>query len=216
MNLYEVLPAEDAAILAPMLGFYGILLLLVCFSWLINYLFRGFGMYTLAKKQNTASPWMAWVPYVRTYLNGQLAGEIKLGKKTMRHTGLWFLFLPMACPLLFFIVLIIYFVSIVFTSISLVNLPEAQIISAVFTMLFAWVAIIMVLSVAISVVTAWITILVHHNIYKKYRSENVALTHAILSAFVPLYGSIYLFILSRRAEAVPSQPYFPPILPDQE
>ncbi len=216
MNTYQQLPAEAFSALAPFLILYIALLLVLLLGWVVNYIFRGIGVSTLAKKQGLPAPFLAWIPYARTYLCGQLAGDIPFGKRTMRRPGLWLLFLPMACSILLAIVMVLYFVSIFITTLSAAGLPDAQVGSTILSLLVVWIIILTVVSLATSVATSWVMLLVYTNIFKKYCPENTALTHAILSTFVPLYGCIYLFILGTRVNAAPPTSYIPPILPDQE
>ena len=56
---------------------------------IIDYLLRGFGMYKLGKAEGKNNCWMAFVPFARTYFQGELGGPITLKKKTMKNPGIW-------------------------------------------------------------------------------------------------------------------------------
>lgn len=200
-SMYQV-PSDDMAVMAPILFLYTVILLVMILVWILNYILHGISVYSLAKKQGLPAPFLAWIPYARTYLCGQLAGEISLGKRTLRHPGLWLLFIPIICSALLVIALTLYFVSLF---VALIYSGGAS--DSVYSLLVFWIVILCMVSLINTVATSWISILVYTNIFKKYGSENMALTHAILSTFVPLYSSIYLFMLSRRVTAASFMAY---------
>ena len=218
MNIYSTAPSADERITATILILYGILLLGVGLVWLAGYIFQTLGTYTLAKKQNLASPYLAWIPYARTYLLGLLCGELTIGKRKMRSPGLWLLLLPLLLSALLTCVVIAYIVSLFITTFSLsVMFPsEEEMIAAVFGLIILWIVILAVVSVIVQAVTYWITLLVRVNIYKKYTEDNMALTHGVLSLFIPLYAPIYLFVLSRKApQMTPVSPTLPYICQEE-
>jgi len=215
MNMYTDIPTSDERVAVTVFIFYGILLLGALLFWLAGYLFQAMGTYTLAKKQNLPSPFLAFIPYARTYLLGELAGEINIGKRKMRSPGLWLLLLPILLSLLLAAVIIAYIVSIFITSFSMMHKTEEEIFLAVFGVILLWVVVLVVVSIAVQTVTYWITLLVRVNIFKKYTEENLALTHGILSLFIPLYAPIYLFILSRKAPEKSPEPIIPAFLPEE-
>ncbi len=211
MHMYTDIPSSDERIVATLFVFYAILLFGAALFWLVGYLFQGMGAYTLAKKQNLPSPFLAWIPYARTYLFGELAGVIPVGKRKMRSPGLWLLFLPMVLSVLLVGVVIAYMVSLFVTTFSVMHASEEEILAAMFGVILLWIAVLSVFSLITQALTFWITLLVRTNVYKKYTEENLALTHAILSLFIPLYAPIYLFVLSRKATPAAYEPVYVPL-----
>lgn len=215
MNMYADIPASDERVAVTIFIFYGILLLGALLFWLAGYLFQAMGTYTLAKKQNLSSPFLAFIPYARTYLLGELASEIYIGRRKMRSPGLWLLLLPILSSILLTAVIIAYIASVFITSFSLMHKTEEEILLTVFGVILLWVAVLVVVSIVVSAVTYWITLLVRVNIFKKYTEENLALTHGIFSLFIPLYAPIYLFILSRKVPQKSPDPSIPAFLPEE-
>ena len=50
-----------------------------------EYIFLGMGLYRMAANRNHPSPWMAFVPFARTYLRGELSGNIYLKKHSVKN-----------------------------------------------------------------------------------------------------------------------------------
>ena len=60
----------------------------------VNYIFRGIGMYNMAKREGMDYPWLAFVPFARTYLQGELGGTVHLKNKQIKNPGIWLIVLP--------------------------------------------------------------------------------------------------------------------------
>lgn len=84
MEFYSELPYEDfsyyntpsthevgGSILTGILMFYLIILLVGLTVAVVNYIFRGIGMYNMAKEEGMDYPWLAFVPFARTYASGR-------------------------------------------------------------------------------------------------------------------------------------------------
>lgn len=80
-NTYNYTTSAADSILAGILAIYFIVLLVFFLFYIISYVFKGIGMYTIAKRQGMDYPWLAFIPFARTYLHGELAGRISLKKK---------------------------------------------------------------------------------------------------------------------------------------
>ena len=71
------------------------IILIVCAIFaLLSYILKGVGMYTMAKRQGMDYAWLAFIPFARTYLHGELAGSIRLKNKSIQNPGIWLLALP--------------------------------------------------------------------------------------------------------------------------
>lgn len=52
--------------------------------------FKGIGLYTMAKKQNkTKIGWLGFVPFASTFVMGELSGNFHLGSVKIKHVGLY-------------------------------------------------------------------------------------------------------------------------------
>lgn len=77
--------------------------------YLICHLFGGFGLYTMAKKANISGRWMAFVPFLNTYLSGKLAGEFTVFGKKMKRGGLYTMLVEILLVALYIFVLVVEF-----------------------------------------------------------------------------------------------------------
>ena len=77
---------------------YGSVYMLVIGAFLIfgiiDYLLRGFGIYKIGKAEGKKNCWIAFVPFARTYFQGEFGGPITLKKKTMKNPGIWLIIVP--------------------------------------------------------------------------------------------------------------------------
>ena len=61
---------------------------------LVSYILRGVGMYTLGKRRGIDYPWLAFIPYARTWFQGELCGTLHFGHKELKSPGIWLLVIP--------------------------------------------------------------------------------------------------------------------------
>ncbi|MBU5450166.1 hypothetical protein [Acetivibrio sp. MSJd-27] len=179
--------------------FYIIFLGLYLIVGLAGYLLKGLGMYGIAKQQNLSYAWLAFIPVASNYLQGRLAGEsLKIGKKEWKNPGLWMLLIPIIFYAVFFTVYIIFIISIALQGSAdyLDKSPAA--VQALISGMIGFIVIIMLLAIIGGTAVNLITGLVRYNIHKRYQDDNKALLHMLLGMFVPLYQSIYFFILRNK------------------
>lgn len=179
--------------------FYIIFLGLYLIVGLAGYLLKGLGMYCIAKQQNLSYAWLAFIPVASNYLQGRLAGEsLKIGKKEWKNPGLWMLLIPIIFYAVFFTVYIIFIISIALQGAAdyLDKSPAA--VQALISGMIGFIVIIMLLAIIGGTAVNLITGLVRYNIHKRYQDDNKALLHMLLGMFVPLYQSIYFFILRNK------------------
>ena len=62
---------------------------------IVKYVFKSIALYRLAQRTGNANPWMAWVPFARSYLQGDLAGSMPLKKRRLQSPGLWKVLIPL-------------------------------------------------------------------------------------------------------------------------
>ena len=54
---------------------YLVILGILAIGCIASYLLRGIGMYTLGKRRGMNYPWLAFIPYARTYFQGELCAS---------------------------------------------------------------------------------------------------------------------------------------------
>ena len=196
------------SVMAGVLAIYMIILALCFIFYIISYIFKGIGMYTIAKRQGMDSPWLAFIPFARTYLHGELGGNITLKFKTVKNPGIWFLALPFiagAVNFIFYLLIIIVGFGTAFSSIfdfrsfedySYSYGPQVSsgAILGILVLAIIWVVVLVVYEAIYKV----FGVLVNHQILKKFTTKNMSVAHAVLCSVIPLYESICLFVMRNK------------------
>lgn len=52
--------------------------MLVLVFGLVSYILHSIGLYTIAGRLGISNAWLAFIPFARSWLHGELAGEISL------------------------------------------------------------------------------------------------------------------------------------------
>lgn len=188
---------------------YMIVLLVMGIFALISYILKGIGMYTIAKRQGRDNAWLAFVPFARTYLHGELGGSIRLKNRSIQNPGIWLLALPFIYGAVFTVFYLILWVIGVGAILKLSDgygygpsIGAGSIMGII--ILFV---IILVISILFQGVYKVFGILVNHQILEKFTSKNMSIAHAVLCAIIPLYESICLFVMRNK-------PYNPGMEPE--
>lgn len=181
----------------------GFILLFVLFigiwliAGLISYLLYGLGLYDLAIEKELKNPWFAFIPVIRKYLHGQIAGEIELGDKKLKNPGIWMAVIPiLAKGILGIFVLLIWFGYLLRTVFHFVggNHYAGGEIGTWFLLLI----LISLFSTVIQFVVVSLTGLVNYQIFEDRARGNMRILHVLLCAFIPYYQSGYYFYLRHK------------------
>ncbi len=198
-------------VLLPLLLFYGVFGAI----WLIGYLVNGFGLYNMAKKQGVPNGWMAFIPFVRSYFQGMLAGEVTVGRQRIKNPGLWLLLLP----ILFGVVIGILYALLLMNTVTGATMLErgygsrassAYVIRFLFSFL-GWIIPFILVALAGQAAIATLKGLVNYQIHRRYVPETRALLHMLLGLFIPLYQAFYFLHLGKLYPIAP-----PPVEPKIE
>ena len=187
------------------LGFVAVLIMTVlslsALAALAGYICRSTGLYVMAKRESIPHPWMAFVPVLQRYLQGELCGDINFGKKTLRDTGIWLAVIPF---LYTFVIQIVFAVAVLtgmgmgFSYMGMNgNGRIAGSLGFSVTVLLAAAAVIGAL--ALTAVYRVLFVLVNQRIFGRYTSETMKTVHAVLSALIPLYESIAFFVMRNQS-----------------
>lgn len=179
---------------------------------LISYILKGVGMYTIAKRQGREYAWLAFVPFARTYLHGELAGSITLKNRKIQSPGIWLLALPFVYgavySILYAVLWFIGFGAIMkmerYALYGGVSIGPGHVWGLVILAL-----LFMVVVVAYMALYKSLKILVNHQIFERFTSKNMSIVHAVLCIMVPLYESICFFVMRNR----PFNPGMGPVEP---
>jgi hypothetical protein len=159
----------------------------------LSYIIKAIGLYTIAKNEGRDYPWLAFIPIVRRYLQGQVAGPIHFKHRSILHTGVWYLVLPMIGAVIsnIFVFIIGYTLA-------------SQLPWIYYNYSFAfWYGIVgmLILMIAIcieglySIAYEIFYVLMNKQIFERVTTSNMAILHSMLCVFVPFYESIAFFIL---------------------
>lgn len=139
---------------------------------------------------------MAFVPWLRTYLHGKIAGEIPLGRKSIKNAGIWMVLGPVIFGAVFAMVYVIIIVSVMISTIGGGNIFLESI---GFTIFFFFVfGVFMIGIIVYAAVMGVLRGMVNYQIFKRFNSESRAVLHMLLSIFVPMYQAIYFFMLRKH------------------
>jgi len=180
---------------------YLVILGILAIGCIASYLLRGMNY-----------PWLAFIPYARTYFQGELCGTLYFKKKEIRNPGIWILVIPIVSN----------FVTGIFggliwggVAISMARMgvnyssigyhDPGSALANMFSgtgigMLMAGIALIGIISMLVGALVKTLLVLVNRQIFERYTDKNYALVHAVAGVFVPLYTSIYFFIIRNREE----------------
>lgn len=194
------------SMLTGILAIYLIVFAVWFIFFVISYVFKGIGMYTIAKRQGMDYPWLAFIPFARTYLHGELGGSITLKSKSIRNPGIWLLAMPFIFGVVNFIFyMILWVVGIgTFSNIYADTLYNhgtgagSHISSGMIMGLIIVIIIWAIIAIVYGAITKVLSVLVNHQILEKFTSKNMSIAHAVLCMVVPLYESICLFVMRNR------------------
>ncbi|MEE1086709.1 MAG: hypothetical protein U0L05_06040 [Schaedlerella sp.] len=180
------------------------------FGCLVSYVLRGIGFYRIAKSRGDENAWLAFIPFVRKYQQGKLAGNLLLKKKAIRNTGLWFLIMPIAWGVFYYLLNMI--MGIVMSAGTMFNMSlngdMDEVGAGIVLGMIAYIIFLIVISLLYGAIFKLLHILINASIFSRLTTGNMPLIHAVFCAFIPLYEAICVFALSRRvANTEPKRPH---------
>lgn len=174
--------------------------------YVISYVFKGIGMYTMAKRQGMEYPWLAFIPFARTYLHGELGGNVTLKTKSVKNPGIWLLAMPFIFGVISFVFYMLFWlVGFGVFSSFMFNLEmnygygsqavSSGLVLGIIVILLLWI----VVSVIYQAVYNVLLVLVNHQIFEKFTSRNMSIAHGVLCIFIPLYEPFCFFVMRNRS-----------------
>lgn len=170
---------------------YGLIIFAACIIGLVKYFLRGFALYRIASRKGMDNPWLAFVPFGRTYLYGEIGGALEIGRHTVRTPGIWLIVLPIIYAVVLGVCYFIFFI--------LLMMGIAVGANGFFTLLFVlFILVFMGAAILYSVGYNVLRSLVNLAVIGHFSKGNMAIVHMLAFLFVPLYAEIYLFIHRNR------------------
>lgn len=186
------------SVFTALMSIYLIIFMVALIFWIVEYVFYGIGLYTIARRMGKNYPWLAFIPFARKYLHGELAETIELKTRKIKNPGIWKLVLPIIAGVVASIFMIIFMLLLgvgTFMGISAYGygISGGVILSAV--------VLIIILAVAVMLYEAVyraLCVLINVRIYERFTAHNMGIAHAVLSALVPLYEAFCLFLMRNK------------------
>lgn len=178
---------------------------------IVKYVFKSIALYRLAQRTGNANPWMAWVPFARSYLQGDLAGSMPLKKRRLQSPGLWKVLIPLIGTA---VIAGLYFLFIVVAGIGAALSYSAGMGAGSLTLIWVIVFLLIIAVVALQAIEAVLDVLVNFHIYHRLTSHNMAIIHSVLGIFIPMYEAICLFIMSKKPYNPGMEPNLSPQAPN--
>lgn len=189
-------PAEGSVeVLGIILMFYAVIIGAVLLVKLVSYVIKGFAMYRMAQRAGLDYPWLAFVPFARVYLQGELSGDIMFRKRTIRDPGIWLILIPIIKTVIFGVISVITWVAVAGMVVTAVYTNHYT--GSVFGIGF-FVVLFVVAILAYQALISALKVLVNYQIYRRFTSNNLAIVHALLGILVPLYESICLMVYRNK------------------
>lgn len=176
------------------------LVYVVLFAYLIvNYVIRAIGLYRIAKQNGTQNPWLAWVPYADLYLLAKITGDVSLGKRRLKNTGLWLILIPIGISVLS--------VSFIFGFIMLAAIAGFSMAAGYETALFAVVALLLFVALILILCAAELLYYIiygmtYYTLCTKFKESTHSVFYTLMALFVPLADAIIMLKLSKMAPVV--------------
>ena len=200
---YPVESGMSDSLFAAIMSIYLIIIIVALIFWIVEYLFRGIGLYTIGKRMGKNYPWLAFIPFARKYMHGDLAGTIPLKTKQIKSPGVWKLVLPIisgiAGFIFYFIFVAVFGVGILSgISYSYGGYSSPSIGGGTVFVLVILLLLLAVGAIFYQAVYGVLTALINFQIYGRFTTRNMAIAHSVLSSLVPLYESFCMFALRNR------------------
>ena len=193
---YEYVGPSEESIIMTIFLIYLAAILIVLVVKLVNYLLKAFAMHRMAQREGMEYPWLAFIPFARYYLQGELSGDIKFQKRTVRSPGIWMIVLPIMKNLVFGVLGAVLWGIGMGTVIAIGTAGGGYGFALV--MLIFLIVVFCLLALAYTAVYKVLCVLVDYQIFHKFTTETTAIVHSILSVTVPLSAN---FVVWLRPEA---------------
>ena len=186
------------SVFAALMSIYLIIFMVALIFWIVEYVFFAIGLYTIAKRMGRNYPWLAFIPFARKYLHGELAGTIELKTRKIKNPGVWKLVLPIIAGAAFSLFMIILMVALGIGTFMAVGSYGYGISGGTIMLAVVLLLIAAVVSVLYQVVYKVLCVLINIQIYDRFTTHNMGIVHAVLSAVVPLYEAFCLFVMRHK------------------
>ena len=180
------------SVFAAFMSIYLIIFMVALIFWIVEYVFFAIGLYTIAKRMGKNYPWLAFIPFARKYLHGELAGTIELKAKKIKNPGIWKLVLPIISGAVFSFFMIIIMIAFGIGTFMGMSAYGYGVSGGTILLAVVLLLIMAVAAVLYQAVYRVLCVLVDVRIYERFTTHNMGIAHAVISALIPLYEACCL------------------------
>lgn len=163
------------------------------------YVLKSAGLYKMAKNRGMENAWAAWIPYMRVYYQGELAGTIRIGQKNIKHPGIWMLVIPLVSGVVVSVIYVIAVLGAVTMGIIGNTHNSGFLFAGTFPGLLMVICLfVAVISIVLIAAAKVLRVFVNRGIYGQVTDENTALLHAVVGVLIPGYESVCIFIYRNK------------------
>jgi len=184
---------EGLTIPIALIVIYIVVLALVAILGIVMYILRGMAIYRMSQARGLKNGWLGFIPYVMYYQLGSIAGEIELGNKKIKNTGLWLLLMPILYGAVLFISYLIMLIPIVAKIISLGDNPTSEEVLSIIPIMLVAIFIVAIIATVAQLFLYLFNYLALHKIFSQYSGGQKPVYYLIIAIFIPYADTILLF-----------------------
>ena len=187
-NPYLGSSGDDSIIFAIFALYFSILAIVFAIG-IAGYILKGLGLYRMGQRRNISYAWLAWIPIASNFLFGKLAGEVNLGNRKIKNTGLWMLLFPLVIFALCIIFIIVLSVIILSAEVMMQAYDSVFSVAGIFPLYMIFILVLSILSVIMNIFYG----LVYWTYFSHVKVNSTSLFYTMLGLFVPLALQINIF-----------------------
>jgi len=170
-----------------------ILLLLATIAFLLSYMIRGFAILRFSKRYDLGKGWAGFVPVLSEYQLGSIAGNVKIGKMTVRRTGLWMALRPILVAVTAMTISILATTNNAVLIAKLGGSENTHQLLLLMNSLYGWLLTLLAVLYVLMVIYSVFYYMVLSKIFANYHDNSSVTLYVVLSIFVPLVEPFLLF-----------------------
>ena len=192
-NTSEQITDEMMAVFYPIFIFALIIYAVLFIYIFIDYLIKAVAIMKLSKARGLKNGWFGFLPYLRDYQLGSIAGEIQFGGKRIKNPGIWLIIMPFIYSFIISIGMVIMMVPYIAAMLNLGDDPAPeQIVLPVMILLVSSLIFSLIVIIA-QVILYLFRGLTLHKIFSQHNEDQKPVFYLIIALFVPMAESIILF-----------------------
>ncbi len=160
---------------------------------LVFFIFKGIGLYTIAKRENIKNPFLAFIPFASFYLLGKIVGRVKVFGYHVKNLGL----ITMISLIVYYALGFTYDILLYGENlVSLFTAGDIGILTSTYGSV--WVDVVLAVFRGISNIVYLICYIFLIMTFFMYYGKSARIAYSLLSIFIdPLFG-IFVFVVRKN------------------